>query len=193
MMDRCGIAGMSVFLTLLLGAVSVTADPATGSTSFTYSEGWDIVSAPPPPGPYRAINLDPRIPGQDSIPLMPVEEPPTGIPAEALNNPPSAGAPALSKVPDEPAASVDAGQAVPSQQPPGPYNRRMPAPPAFNYPAPARYPAQSGYSGYRNLPPQGYYGAPVRRQPQQVPPPPVYDALRNNRPTYDDQHIQVPR
>ena len=192
-MNRRGLTGVSFFLISLPVALPVMADAGAEPPGYTYSEDWAVVSAPPPPGPYRAINLDPRIPGQDSIPLMPVEEPPTGIPAEALNNPPSAGAPALSNVPDEPAASLDAGQAVPSQQPPGPYNRRMPAPPAFNYPAPARYPAQSGYSGYRNLPPQGYYGAPVRRQPRQVPPPPVYDALRNKRPSYHDQNIQVPR
>jgi hypothetical protein len=189
MTDRRGLAGISVFLAFLLGAVSVMADTATGSSSFTYSEGWDVVSAPPPPGPYRAVNLDPRIPGQDSIPLMPVEEPPPGIPAEALDNPPAAGAPALSKVPDEPAASLDAGQAAPAQQASGRYNRRMPAPPAYNYQAPSRYPAQSGYSGYRNTPSMGYYGTPVRRPPQQVPPPPVYDAMINKRQPYSGQGI----
>ena len=190
MMDKRGLAGMAVFLAFSLGAVAVTADTATGSTSFTYSDGWAVVSAPPPPGPYRAVNLDPRIPGQDSIPLMPVDEPPPEIPAEALSNPPAAGAPALSQVPDSPAASLDAGQAARAQQVPGHFNHMIPAVPAFNYQAPSHYPVQSGYSGYRNMPPMGYYGAPARRPPQQVPPPPVYDAILHNRQSHGSPNTQ---
>jgi hypothetical protein len=193
MTDRRGLTATTVFLTLLLGAGPLMADNSAGSAGFTYSEGWDIVSAPPPPGPYRAVNLDPRIPGQNMIPLLPVEgqpanvvseKPATEIPAEALNNPPAAGAPAGYYVPDAPAARLNIEQAAPPRPVPGRYSGMMPAPPAFNYPAPSRSPMQSGYSGYRNTPPMGYYGAPVRRPARQVPPPPVYDAMMNDRQSY---------
>ena len=193
MTDRRGLTATTVFLTLLLGAGPLMADNSAGSAGFTYSEGWDIVSAPPPPGPYRAVNLDPRIPGQSMVPLLPVEgqpanavseKPATEIPAEALNNPPAAGAPAGYYVPDVPAARLNIEQAAPPPPVPGRYNRMMPAPPAFNYPVPSRSPMQSGYSGYRNTPPMGYYGAPVRRPARQVPPPPVYDAMMNDRQSY---------
>ena len=115
MTDRRGLTATTVFLTLLLGAGPLMADNSAGLAGFTYSEGWDIVSAPPPPGPYRAVNLDPRIPGQGMVPLLPVEgqpanavseKPVTEIPAEALNNPPAAGAPARSHAPDAPAARL---------------------------------------------------------------------------------------
>jgi hypothetical protein len=190
MTDRCGLAATTVFLILLLGAGPLMAGNSAGSAGFTYSEGWDVVSAPPPPGPYRAVNLDPRIPGQSMVPLLPVEgqpanavseKPVTEIPAEALNNPPAAGVPARSHAP---AARLDIEQAVLPPPVPGRYNRMMPAPPAFNYPGPSRSPMQSGYPGYRNTPPMGYYGAPVRRPAQQVPPPPVYDAMMNDRQSY---------
>jgi hypothetical protein len=196
MMNRRGLAGVSVFITLLLGAVSVMADPAAGSAAFIYSEGWAVVSAPPPPGPYQAINLDPRIPGQDSLPLLPAEEQPSNvvserplveIPAEALDNPPAAGAPVLSQMPDSPAARLNAEQApVPAR-----YNRMMQTPPALNYPSPSRSPVQSGYPGYGNMPPMGYYRTPVRRPSQEeVPPPPAYDAIMNNRRSYGNQGYQ---
>ena len=172
---------------LLLGAVPATA--------FNYTDGWEMVSAPPPPGPYRVVNLDPRIPGQDVVPLMPVEEPPVAanagsvdaMPAGVLENPPAAGTPAMQTAPDGPAASV--GRAAP--QFPGPARgpaRMMQAPPTFGYPAPPR--GYSGYPGSRNMPPMGYYGAPARRPPQQVPPPPVYDAMMKNRPPYGHQNSQ---
>jgi hypothetical protein len=193
MTDRCGLAATTVFLTLLLGVGPLMAGNSAGSAGFTYSEGWDVVSAPPPPGPYRAVNLDPRIPGQSMVPLLPVEgqpanavseKPVTEIPAEALNNPPAAGAPARSHAPAAPAARLNIEQAALPPPVPGRYNRMMPAPPASNYPVPSRSPMQSGYPGYRNTPPMGYYGAPVRRPAQQVPPPPVYDAMMNDRQSY---------
>jgi hypothetical protein len=192
MTDRRGLAATAVFLALLLGAGSLMAGNAAGSAGFTYTEGWDVVSAPPPPGPYRAVNLDPRIPGQDMVPLLPIEgqadDIVSEIPAEALNNPPAAGAPVRSHVTDAPAARLNIEQAVLPPPVPGRYNRMMMAAPVSNYPVPPRYPAQSGYPGYRNTPPMGYYGAPVRRPAQQVPPPPVYDAMMNNRQPYGNQN-----
>ena len=197
MTDKRGLAATTVFLTLLLGVGPLIAGNTAGSSEFTYSEGWDVVSAPPPPGPYRAVNLDPRIPGQDMVPLLPAEGQPasivselpvTEIPAEALNNPPAAGAPARSHAPDAPAARLNVEQAALPPPVPGRYNRMMPAAPAFNYPLPSRYPMQSGYPGYRNTPPMGYYGAPARRPAQQVPPPPVYDAMMNDRQSYGNRN-----
>jgi len=197
MTDRRGVAATAVFLTLLLGVAPLMAGDSAGSEGFTYSEDWDVVSAPPPPGPYQAVNLDPRIPGHDMVPLLPIEGqaasivnelPVTEIPAEALNNPPAAGAPVRSHAPDEPAARLNVEQAALPPPVPGRYNRMMPAAPAFNYPYPSRYPMQSGYPGYRNTPPMGYYGTPARRPDQQVPPPPVYDAMINDRQSYGNQN-----
>jgi hypothetical protein len=46
--------------------------PITGFTEqeleFTYSDEWSVVSAPPPSGPYQAVHIDPRVPGQGITP-----------------------------------------------------------------------------------------------------------------------------
>ena len=168
---------------LLLVVVGVSADEASTSAAFNYTDDWVLVSAPPPPGPYRAVNIDPRVPGQDTVPDfsmgMAPDAPADTIPAEALANPPAAGHTSV--------AQPSQGQGMPRQElqntgrapVPGPYGRMMPRPPAFNYPGNANYPPQSGYPGYRNMPPFGYYRAPAGRPVQQVPPPPVYDAMMN--------------
>jgi len=184
MRHKRGLVIITASLMLLLGAVPAMA--------FNYTDGWDMVSAPPPPGPYRAVNLDPRIPGQDVVPMMSADEPPaatanvhsaTALPAGALEHPPAAGAPAMQTAPPGPAASM--GHAAPQfPGPPRGYNM-MPATPSFGYPVPPR-----GYPGYRNMPPMGYYGAPVRRSPRQVPPPPVYDAMMKHRQPYYNQNSQ---
>ena len=80
---------------LLLVVVGVSADEASTSAAFNYTDDWVLVSAPPPPGPYRAVNIDPRVPGQDTVPDfsmgMAPDAPAGTIPAEALANPPAAG------------------------------------------------------------------------------------------------------
>jgi len=184
----------TTLLTLFLVATSAPAgDEIPPDSAFIYKEDWAVVSAPPPPGPYRAVNIDPRIPGVDATPPMPVEsassaaEPvaSTGIPAAALNTPPAAGAPAIAMPQDRPAQAANAPlrQPVPARTAPA-------TSPGYYYPAQPRYPAQSRYApppaAYRNYqqqPAYGYYGAPSypRQQQQQVPPPPVYDAMLRNR------------
>ena len=179
-------------------ALSVSAEDVAESPSYRYSEGWEVVSAPPPPGPYMAVNLDPRIPGLNILPLLPVSEPASAntsempaddIPVEALENPPAAGVPVLTESVQGPAAELNAvGATLPASGPR--HDARMR--PAYNYPAapyPAapRYPARTGFPNYRNTAPMGYYGAAVPRAPQQgrqVPPPPVYDAMMNERGSY---------
>jgi hypothetical protein len=192
-MNRRGLTGVSFFLISLPVALPVMADTGAEPPGYTYSQDWAVVSAPPPPGPYGAVNLDPRIPGQDMLPLLPVVEqasavareiPMADIPAEALGNPPAAGMPVMTETEDSPAAGLNAREVVLPPPVPGHYNRMMPA---YNYPAPPRYPVRTGYPGYRNMPPMGYYGAPVHQSSQQVPPPPVYDAMMKNRQSYGNR------
>ena len=189
-MNRRRFTGIWLFLTTLPVALPVTADTVVESRGYHYSEGWALVSAPPPPGPYMAINLDPRIPGQDLLPLLPVQGPATAvvseipadsIPVEALENPPAAGIPAMPESGQRPAADLNAARATLPPPVPGRYNRMMPA---YNYPAAPRYPVRTGSRNYRSTPPTGYYGGAVPRAPQQVPPPPVYDAMINERGSY---------
>jgi hypothetical protein len=196
--------------------LQLVAQPAIGeesSTPYHYSDEWTLVSAPPPAGPYRSVNIDPRVPGVGAVaPVqmpMNMQVPKTmaeipGDPAEveapgmspddqpletagslpevALEHPPAAGiAVPLPEMIAPADAAMDALQQHPGSRLPAPgyYGRTMPPPPAFNYPAPARYPRQAGYPGYRNMPPFGYYSPPMyppmRIQEPEVPPPPVYE------------------
>ena len=194
MKSKREVVSGSVVVCLLLMAASVLAEESAPSSEFTYTDDWAVVSAPPPPGPYQAVNIDPRVPGVDAIPPLPMDavttSPEEDIPAEALANPPAAGIPAMLPPQDSPAAALDVQQTA--QQPviPGRAGRVAPSPPGYYYPALPRYPAQTrsappaGYPDYRNQPAYGYYGAPADRQgEQQVPPPPVYDdMMRNQRP-----------
>jgi len=60
-----------LFATPVMLAV-LAAIPVSGfaeqELEFTYSDEWSVVSAPPPSGPYRAVHVDPRVPGQGIIP-----------------------------------------------------------------------------------------------------------------------------
>jgi hypothetical protein len=157
-MNRRRFTGIWIFLTMLPVASPVSADAVVESRSYNYSEGWALVSAPPPPGPYMAINLDPRIPGQDLLPMLPVKEPANAvvskipadsIPVEALENPPAAGMPVIPESGQSPAADLNAAGAALPPPVPGRYNRVMPA---YNYPAAPRYPdrMEEPFRGLRN-------------------------------------------
>jgi hypothetical protein len=107
------------------------------SGGFQYSDDWKIVSAPPPPGPYSTVNVDPRVPGQDITRPVPrdlmLNEPSDGIPDELVQvSPPGAGIPARSA----------------ESQPLGSRPAYSPPPPAGAYggQVPDRYPGR-GYSG----------------------------------------------
>ena len=191
MKSRCEFIGGPVVLSMLLMATPVLAQ----ETEFTYTDNWAVVSAPPPPGPYRAVNIDPRVPGTDAIPPLPMDAvttPPgeNRIPAEAMANAPAAGIPVTRQPTDTPASAPGARRTAQPEMP-GYTQPVAPTPNGYYYPAPSRYPAQSrsappvappaAYPGYRNQPAYGYYGAPAYGQgQQQVPPPPVYDSRMRN-------------
>jgi len=192
MKSRREVVSGSVVLSLLLVTAPVLADESAPDSAFTYTDDWAVVSAPPPPGPYRAVNIDPRVPGVDAIPPLSMDELKTpvrrDIPAEALANPPAAGIPATRVPQVNPAAALDTR---PSTQTVAPARTGSVAPPPSRsyYPAPPRYPAQtrsaptSGYPAYRNQPSYGYTSPTYRQGQQQVPPPPVYDSyIRNQQP-----------
>ena len=186
----------SVVLSLCLLTTSVLAEESAPISEFKYTDDWAVVSAPPPPGPYRAVNIDPRVPGVDATPPLPMDAVPSSseeenIPAEALANPPAAGIPASPpRQEDSPAAALEVQQAAPYVLP-GPAGRTAPSSPGYYYPAPPRYPAQTrsgppaGYPAFRNQQAYRYYGVPANRQGEQtVPPPPVYDAMMRNQRSY---------
>jgi hypothetical protein len=194
-------ASGALVLSLLLTAAPVVADDAAPTSGFHYTDDWAVVSAPPPPGPYRAVNIDPRVPGVDAIPPISMDAvSPHGaedIPAEALNEAPAAGIPADRLPQQSPAAALATPQAAsPRPQPVNPANMgRSPSPTTgYNYPAP-QYQSQPrtaqppgytpAYPGYGNQPAYGYYGTPAYPQgQQQVPPPPVYDSANRSRYPY---------
>ena len=116
MKSKREVVSGSVVLCLLLMAASVLAEESAPSSEFTYTDDWAVVSAPPPPGPYQAVNIDPRVPGVDAIPPLPMDAVTTSseedIPAEALATPPAAGIPAIPPPQDSPAAALDVQRSV---------------------------------------------------------------------------------
>jgi hypothetical protein len=165
---------------LLLPILQTVPSADAEDAPFTYSDDWSLVSAPPPPGPYQAVNIDPRVPGQDAIPPMT-----TGIesfhnweqlPADIDANPPAAGKPAL-----PPAGEPATRQGMPGNNAPAPvpgnYESRLQRPPDYHFAEPVRMPKQEPYPKYGNVPPSGYYSPPAVPVEEEVPPPPVYDAM----------------
>lgn len=158
----------------IVGAVSLLA--STIAPVSAGSGDWSLVSAPPPPGPYRTVNLDPRVPGAEGIPM--------------IGNTPGFAQPGESRVPvapdAAPAAGGQAGYQAPMQhlppQVPGRYQSRMPRPPVNTYPGPARYPANVGRQNYGTMPSRGYFPTHTYQAEQVVPPPPVYDAMMRSSP-----------
>jgi hypothetical protein len=167
--------------TLVLSADQPPAETEIQSSYYTYHDDWAIVSAPPPPGPYQSVNIDPRIPGQEDVvpqfagglnasPAMNDQ-----LPEDFMGAPPAAG------IPSPPGAATYHGQdAIGYQPPPGyyssrEYGARHSAPvqpyrsPYYGYPQPVnpRY-------GYQSQP---WNGAPVQRTEDEVPPPSVYNRM----------------
>jgi hypothetical protein len=236
---------LSVCLVQLLATAMAPAEELVESKPFVYTDDWALVSAPPPPGPYNAVNIDPRVPGQDAVPPIPMVEPPSMTPMPDLpmpddTPPPAAVMPADTKtdIPEAapfrvhrppagrvPSVTGDDGQEIPTdipeaapfpEYPPpasgapvsaghygraAPADRPMPVPgyqrpagnppsvtgsygrgipgrrPAYDYPVPGMYSAPTGYPGYRAIPSEGFYGGNRYRPVDEVPPPPVYDAM----------------
>jgi hypothetical protein len=170
----------------LAPAVAVSADqpPAEAedqSSYYTYHQDWAIVSAPPPPGPYQSVNLDPRIPGQEDV--MPAF-------AGAFSAPPSVSGQDSGNFLDEPPAAgpspagtgpYTGGGSFDDQPPPDYYSSRQSgmrsSAPVQGYRGPYYEYPQSGF------PPRGYpvppwwNNAPVQRTEDEVPPPPVYNRM----------------
>jgi hypothetical protein len=144
---------------------------------YTYSDDWAIVSAPPPPGPYQSVNVDPRIPGQEDVisPFMSGFTAPQvsgeRLPGDFMGAPPAAGVPS-----PEAAGAHSRPESFGNQPPPGYYRS-----PGYNQNWSARGQDYRGSYGY---PPSGNtrYGYPTspwnnplqQRAEDEVPPPPVY-------------------
>lgn len=162
MLDRCSVAwrqmlAMVLWLATAAHAPFCYAEEATVDVQaaqaggYQYSDDWNIVSAPPPPGPYETVNVDPRVPGQDVARPVPkdlvVTQPAAGhVPADpAQMPPPGAGRPAVSVAP--PATRSRQGYTLPP--PAGAYSRQgYGRPPASGYSPPGGYPGRQTYPGY---------------------------------------------
>jgi hypothetical protein len=153
------IAGPALMLVAAVAPVSAGTDD------------WSRVSAPPPPGPYRTVNLDPRVPGQEGSPAIGnvprFSRPPGNIMPETKAAAPAAGGHAYYETP--------VNQLPP--QVPGAYQTRRPRPPVNTYPGSSRYPAQTGGQNFGTMPSRKYYSSQPSQPEQVVPPPPVYDAM----------------
>jgi hypothetical protein len=188
----------SLPLLLLLAAGGVVADEqatdqqqALGDApapAYTYNDDWGLVSAPPPQGPYNAINLDPRIPGQDLVIPMPMpdigsQEVP-GSDTSAPEAPASASeaASSASVTPSTPGQSslppqtpydyqpqaASQGRPPQAQASPAPQTAVMPEQAALGY---AQRPGGRAYgrAGTMNAPYPGAGMHPVRPQPAVAP------------------------
>jgi hypothetical protein len=151
---------------------------------FKYNDDWALVSAPPPPGPYQSINVDPRVPGQESN----LPPPTTGL----TSHPPVTAQQLQGRVGElPPPGAGEPGQppmahGSPARQVPYSYSR----PPAYpmprerwqggSLPGQDYYrPPPSPYTGYQG---PGYAASPWSSTPpapaeEEVPPPPVYDRM----------------
>jgi len=165
---------LSAYLFLMMFAVvgSALVFAAMSTPASANAEDWTLVSAPPPPGPYRAVNLDPRVPGHAGISVIGnaprVMQPPGNISSETAGTAPAAGGQANYQAPVK---------RLPPQVP-GTYQTRMPRFPVNAYPGPSRYPVQMGRPDFgAKMPPRGYYPSQPRQPEEAVPPPPVYDAM----------------
>lgn len=176
-----GIAGAMVVIDAVAEDQPLTAAEPQ-STYYTYSDDWAIVSAPPPPGPYQSVNVDPRIPGQADVRTpfpSGFETPPVqgGQPLGdfSMGAPPAAG----SATPTPPDANSRPDSYGRESPPPGyyssgGYNQSWPAP-VQNYPRSYGYP-RSGYPSY-GYAPSPWNNPPGQRTEEEVPPPPAYNPM----------------
>ena len=164
---------------------NLSQEAMTPSSEFKYNDDWALVSAPPPPGPYQSINVDPRVPGQeDNLPPPPTD---LGIhPSTSAKHTPGN----LMKLP--PPAAGGPGE------PPMPYGKPSWEVPPYNYSRSPAYPAPRRGWQAGSVPGQDYYRMPPSpnrdyREPvhdvppwystspataeEEVPPPPVYDRM----------------
>jgi len=173
--NRC-LSGVSLAFVFMVATPAYSEEVAAPPSAFTYTDDWSLVSAPPPPGPYSAIHIDPRVPGQDSLPPLPgASQPPQAwedVQEITESTPPAAGTPAV-VTEEKPVQQLRAPQVRPQTQTQTRMRQQLPA---YNYRVPGHYPGRVNQPGYGNRPPAGYYGTPYPQQTDEVPPPPVYDA-----------------
>ena len=170
-------------------ALSTDLPPAEAenpSSYYTYNDDWAIVSAPPPPGPYQSVNLDPRIPGQEDVrPSFAgaLNVPSTGneqLPENFMDEPPAAG-------PSPAGTATYPGRgSFNYEPPPGYYSSRgygmRRSPPAQEYRRPYYgYPQHYGYpqpgSARYGYAPSPWSDVPGPRAEDEVPRPPVYNQM----------------
>lgn len=180
---------LGVFLAIAGGLLfidAVVAEQLPGDTEiqpsfYTYHDDWAIVSAPPPPGPYQSVNIDPRIPGQgDVIPpfVNGFNESPTPreqLPDDFMGAPPAAGTPSQGGP-----AAYPGQESYGHEPPPGyyssrGYNQNRPAP-VQDYRGPYGYPHSGNYR-YGYTPPSPWSNPRQQRPEDEVPTPPVYNRM----------------
>jgi hypothetical protein len=163
-------------------------------SEFKYNDDWALVSAPPPPGPYQSINVDPRVPGQDSN-LPPPTTGLNSLPPATVQRLPGT----LGELPPPAAGETGAPPMTygsPARQVPYRYSR----PPGYSMPRErwqgGDVPGQdyyrsppSPYQGYRS---PGYAASPWSSAPpataeEEVPPPPLYDRMNTPYPYQNRQ------
>jgi hypothetical protein len=176
---------MAGCMTVCYAQAPVGGELSTQATGYRYSDDWKIVSAPPPPGPYETVNVDPRVPGQDITRPVPRDvmtlDPAESMPIELGQlAPPAAGR-------TDDAAQARSQQTFTPPPPAGAYRWRSErsAPSAgygrrgyTSYPRQYSYPGHG--QGYRQDYGRGYnpgYGYSYPGQyapghPQDIPPPP---------------------
>jgi hypothetical protein len=176
-----------VFLAIAGGLIlidAVAADQQPGETEiqssfYTYHDDWAIVSAPPPPGPYQSVNIDPRIPGQEDVTpfVSGFNEPPAlgeQLPDDFMGAPPAAGTPSPTAPAAYPGKESDGHEPPPGYYRSRGYNQNRPAP-VQDYRGPYGYPQSGNYRyGYT---PSPWSNQSLQRPEDEVPPPPVYNRM----------------
>jgi hypothetical protein len=177
-----GLAGAMTVVGAFAGSEQQAA-PETQSANRNYDPDWAIVSAPPPPGPYQSVNIDPRVPGQEVVKtpfVSGLEVSPPGQDGQQgdylADAPPAAGLP----TPTSPGA-YSGSQSYDPEPPPGYYGYR-----GYNRSQPTPVPGQMRSYGYPHrqvYPPYGYAPSPwtnnlpARRAEEEVPPPPASNRM----------------
>ena len=181
MADLRGMSGVRYLaVLLLLTHCAWVSTSVAGETvqQFNYNDDWKIVSAPPPPGPYHTVNVDPRVPGQDVTQPRPgdmmMQEPTGWLPADIDQAPPpAAGHPPVTTRPPSAPRALTPPPATGVYAPRG-YGR--PPAPVYGRPGPAYsgYRSRPAYPGYGYSYPGGYGSA-----PREDIPPPSYAVMPN--------------
>ncbi len=198
MKDAHSLTGyLSLLMSIIVGGTAILMTTVVSVSADTGD--WRRVSAPPPPGPYRAVNLDPRIPGQagtsarGNIPLFPQPTgnrvPDTSAAAKAAGgranyrapvNPASVRQAPMKQVPayQAPVMRGPVGQPArkqPLARVPGAYQNRTPELPVKAWPRPSGYMGQmDGQDFGSRPPPRGYYPSQPYQAEEEVPPPRGY-------------------